>query len=92
MRCGLLVEEQKVVAVVLGDIGDGLTHAMPDIRASLNEVYGTACKKDFLQPTSDSFIIQRSEKSAVLPLHLEHLKQGNKMWCTRATLCYAIYP
>ena len=57
------MEEQKVVAVVLGDIGDGLTHAMPDIRASLNEVYGTACKKDFYNLHQTPLLYREVEKA-----------------------------
>lgn len=93
MRCGLFVDEQEVVAVVLGDIEDALTHTLPDIRTSLHGTYGTTCKKDFLRPTSDSLTIQRGKndrKRRCFAFFMKHipqdlvelLKQGNKMWRT----------
>lgn len=37
MRCGLLVEKKEVLAVVLADIAESLSHSISEIREALEE-------------------------------------------------------
>ena len=59
MQCGLVVEENEAVAVVLPDIAYSLTYTMSEIKATLSGRYSKTCQKDFLRPGAAAPIIQR---------------------------------
>ena len=56
MRCGLVVDEKEVLAVVLGDIEGSLS---AEIKRTLTGTWGKPCQRDFLRPDAGTHVIQR---------------------------------
>ena len=57
MRYSLVVEE-KVLAVVLYEVEEALTHSVGEVKTILTGTYRKTCQKDFLRQTLTSTSIQ----------------------------------
>ena len=61
LRCGVMVDDKEVVAVVLTDIAESLTYSISEIRGVLDGKYGKMAQKDFLRKGANVPIIQRKK-------------------------------
>jgi len=61
LRCGVMVDDKEVVAVVLTDIAESLTYSISEIRGVLDGKYGKMAQKDFLRKGATVPIIQRKK-------------------------------
>ena len=87
MQYGLVVEEKEVLAVVLSEVGEALTHSVGEVKAILTGTYGKTCQKNFLRQTSTSTSIQRGKndhRRRYFVFYLKFMPQSMVDWLQRS--------